>query len=311
VNDGRSTRVFSAGGHTFTCADVIDAARARGDWQVLEAEAIGLLASERELAASGALPSPAQVKAAATSFRYSHNLLSADELEQWLTRRDIGIDEWMGEMRSSLLQPLYDSPTAAPNSAERLYWVHAVCSGKMTAYAQILAEEVAIHLSDQPLTLSADELAALPQKRARFCAARVGESALADAIHSNSVGWTRVDFSTLAHPDEMVVREAALCVRMDGRLLTDVAEDAGVALQDSSILLDDADPSLKSRLLAATVGDIIGPYAAESDHRLVLVVRRASPTSDDLRVRQRAADTIIRRALDAEVNRHVNWHEYV
>lgn len=309
MTDVRGTRVFSAGGHSFTWTEVIDAARIRGDWKLLQKAVIGLLVRERELAEAHALPSTATIQAAARRFRYSRSLLSADELDEWLGRRDVTVDEWMSEMRRSLLDPADDTSTVTIDPAERVYWVHAVCSGKIAMYAQILAEEVAVHLRDQPLTLAPDELAALPRERARYCAARLGDSALLDAIQNNRVGWTRMDFSTLAHADEMVVREAALCVRADGRALTEVAADAGVALQESSIMLDDADPLLTPRLLAATVGELIGPYATELDHRLVLVVRKTLPTLHDPRVRQRAEDTITRNALEAEVNRHVNWHE--
>jgi hypothetical protein len=311
VNDARSSRVFSAGGHTFTWNDVIEAARARGDWAVLQREVLGLLARERDLAAAKSLPSSTHVEAAAKDFRYRHNLLSADELEEWLARRDIGVEEWKSEMRRSLLEPASHSPAATPESAERAYWVHAVCSGKLAIYARTLAEEVAVHLSEQPLTLMADELVAFPQKRARYCAAQLRAGALAEVIRNNSVGWTRLDLRYLAHADETVVREAALCVRVDGRPLADVAEDAGAPLQESRILLDDAEPLLKPRLLAAADGELIGPYATESDHRLVHVVRRIPPTLDDPQVRRRAEDTIIRLALDAEVNRHVNWHDYL
>ena len=59
---------------------MIEAARARGDWAALQGEVVALLTREREPAAADALPSGLQVKAAATEFRYEHNLVSADEL---------------------------------------------------------------------------------------------------------------------------------------------------------------------------------------------------------------------------------------
>ena len=59
---------------------MIEAARARGDWAALQREVVALLTREREPAAADALPSGLQVKAAATEFRYEHNLVSADEL---------------------------------------------------------------------------------------------------------------------------------------------------------------------------------------------------------------------------------------
>lgn len=309
VTHVRHGRVFSAGGHCFTWVEVIEAARGRGDWAALQHHVLKLLARERELAAVGALPSAAEVRAAAAEFRSQHKLLTKDELEEWLHRRDVTVEEWMGEMRRSLLEPAENASAISPEVKDRASWVHAACSGKLAAYAQTLAEEVAVHLSEQPLTLAPGELAALPEKRDRFCLTQLSEPALIAEIDDNKLGWIHLDLRVLIHHDEMVAQEAALCVRMDSREMADVAADAGARLQERSLLLDDAEPILKTRLLAAAPGDLIGPLAIASDHQLMLVVRRVPPSLDDAMVRRRAEETIINRALSAEVNRHVNWHE--
>jgi hypothetical protein len=289
--------------------EVVEWARARGEWEALQQRVGALLARERELVAVGALPSVAQVQAAADNFRDRHNLLTADELEEWLGRHDVSFNDWKGEMLRSLLEPSGDAAAVAPDVAERACWVHGVCSGKLAAYAHTMAEEVAVHLRDQPLTLAPDELAALPEKRERFCADQLRTHALAAEITDNQVGWTRLDLRCLMHSDEMLVREAALCVRLDGRELADVAADAGTELHEISLLLDDAEPLLRTRLLAASPDELIGPVATGGDYRLVLLVRRVAPSLDDPAVRLRAEEAVIKRALAAEVNRQVNWHE--
>jgi hypothetical protein len=311
VSDAREAPVFSAGGHSFTWAEVIEAARGRGDWAALEHQVRGLLAREHELAAAGTLPGAARVRVAANEFRYQHGLISADELQDWLRGRDVGLQEWMAEMRRSLLEP--DAAAAAQQAQpqEREVWVHAVCSGKLAAYARRLAEEVAVHLGEQPLAPAHDDLAALRGEHERFCAAKLTEAALAAEIADNTIGWTGLDIRSLIHHDEMVVREAALCVRQDGRELADVAADAGARLQDSSLLLDDAEPALRTRLMAARSGELLGPLATGDDHRLVLVVRRVPPTRDDPALRRRAEEAIIERALAGEITRQVHWHEYL
>lgn len=309
MTNARNTPVFSAGGHCFTWVEVIEAARARGDWAALQRHVLAVLARESELAATNELPSAVRVQAAARQFRYRHNLISADDLEEWLSRRDITIDEWIAEVRRSLLEPAADVSLSSPEAVERADWVHAICSGKLAAFAKTLAEEVAVHVSEQPLTLARDELAALSEKRERFGAAQVVESTLAREVRDNNVGWTRFDLQYLVHADDMVVREAALCVRLDGRNLGDVAADVGVPLHETSLLLEDAEPVLRTRLIAASPGEVVGPHATESGHQLVHVVRRVPPTLDDAGVRRRAEEAITRRALAAQVNRHVNWHE--
>ena len=305
-----SARVFSAGGHCFTWAEVVGFASARGEWAALQRRVVALLVREQELAAAGALPDAAAMQAAADSFRDRYNVLTADELEQWLARNDVSLQEWKGEMRRSLLEPAADaSAVLSQEVIERACWVHGVCSGKLAAYARTLAEGVAAHLRDQPLTLAPDELAELPEKRRRFCADQLQQPVLAAEISDNLIGWTRLDLRCLVHRDEMVVREAALCVRLDGRELADVAADAAAELHDVSLLLDDAEPRLRTRLLAADPGEVIGPLAAAGAHQLVLVLGRVAPSLDDPMVLRRAEETVIERALATEVSRHVNWHE--
>ena len=304
------TPVFSAGGYRFTWVEVIDAARVRGDWATLQRYVVGQLARERDLSVVGALPTSAETRAAANEFRYQLNLLSADELQEWLARRDISPEEWMAEMRRSLLEPAEPVTAPSPEAVDRVSWVHAVCSGKLFQYAETLAEEVAVHLSEKPLTPPLEALATLGRGRDRFCTAQLHERALAAEIENNKIGWTRLDLRVLIHPDEMVMREAALCVRLDNRELADVAADSGAQLDDVSLLLDDAEPTLRTRLLAASSGELIGPLATKTGHRLVLVLARIPPSMDDPVVRCRAEKAVINRALAAEVNRYVNWHEH-
>lgn len=309
LSTARGARVFSAGGHCFTWVEVVEWARARGEWPALQERVGALVARERELVAADALPGKAQRQAAVDSFCERHNVWTADELEEWLERHDVSFDEWKSEVVRSLLKPSDDAAGVSPDVIERACWVHGVCSGQFAAYARTMAEEFAVHLRDQPLTLAPDELAALPEERERFCADQLRRDVLLAEITENQVGWTRLDLQCLIHSDEMVVREAALCVRLDGRTLADVAADAAAELREASVLIDDADPSLGTRLLAAAPGELIGPAATDGGHQLVLVVRRVAPSLDDAIVRRRAEQAIIKRALAAEVNRHVDWHE--
>ena len=309
VASALDTPVFSAGGYRFTWVEVIEAARVRGDWPALQQHVAGLLRQERDLSAAGALPTADQTRVAATEFRYGLDLLSADELEGWLARHEISVEEWEAEMQRSLLEPANTDADASSGVVERVSWVHAVCSGKLAKYALALAEEVAVQLTEQPSAPPCEDMAALAQTRARFCAAQLQESTLAAEIRNNKIGWTRLDLQLLIHPNEMVVREAALCVQLDERKLVDVAADAGAQLHEISVLVDDAEPALQTRLLAADPGDLIGPLATGADHRLALVLRRIPPSLDDSAVRRRAEETVISRALAGAVNRHVKWHE--
>ncbi|MUL46405.1 hypothetical protein FZI85_08285 [Mycobacterium sp. CBMA293] len=303
------TTVFSAAGHPFTWVEVIDAARVRGEWQALQRQVAGLLSREAELSATDALPTPEATKVAGTAWRYRYRLLSADELKEWLTRYGITVPEWMAEMRRSLTDPADGLAQLPADQFDRACWVHAVCSGVLTDFARVLAEEVAVALAEQPDAAPWDHLAALPDIRKRFCSAQLREPVLAAEVHNNRVGWTSLELQMLIHPDEAVTREAAMCVAVDGRELADVAADAGAQLLQQHLLLDDADPALRTRLLAADTGELVGPLSTGSDHCVGMVLKRLAPSLDDPEVRRRAEDTVLHRALATEVNRHVHWHE--
>jgi hypothetical protein len=100
-------------------------------------------------------------------------------------------------------------------------------------------------------------------------------------------------------------------VTQDGRELADVAVDAGLELRELSCFLEDAEPALRARLLAARPGELIGPLVSGEDHLLVAVLHRTPPTPGDPAVHQRAGEAITRRALAAEVSRQVSWHEHL
>jgi hypothetical protein len=305
------TTVFSAAGHPFTWVEVIDAARVRGEWQALQRQVAGLLSREAELSATDALPTPEATKAAGTAWRYRYRLLSADELKEWLTHYGVTVPEWMAEMRRSLTDPADDLAEVPAEQLDRACWVHAVCSGVLAEHARLLAEEVAVALAEEPGSAPWDDLAALPRIRERFCAAQLRESVLAAEVHNNRVGWTALELQLLTHPDEAVTREAAMCVSVDGRDLADVATDAGAQLQQQRVLLDDAEPALRTRLLAADAGELVGPLSTGADHCVALVLKRLPPSLEDPAVRHRAEGTVLHRALTAEVNRHVHWHEHL
>jgi hypothetical protein len=56
LSTAHSARVFSAGDHCLTRVEVVEWVRARGEWAALQTRVATLLARERELPATGALP---------------------------------------------------------------------------------------------------------------------------------------------------------------------------------------------------------------------------------------------------------------
>jgi hypothetical protein len=308
--------VFSAGGHTFTWGDIVTAARCRGEWQRLETETRERMLAEQVASHDSSLPPAAEVQAAIARLRYRANLLSADELNRWLGRWGISLDEVIAHARRSLLdvgQIDAASATVSSEESERASWVAAVCSGTVVSLANRLAQQVAVHLrqvEEQPPGPTDDELAAAARADVtRFAAQQVTEAALAAETAANLVEWTHVQCRYLALAGEMAAREAALCVRTDGRSIEDVAVDAGVPVNDRGFYVEDVDPSLRGQLLAAAPGQLLGPVPVADQHWLILISDRVPATLADPAVRARAQRRVSERVVTNEVNRRVRWHE--
>jgi hypothetical protein len=313
----RDVRVFSASERDYSWGDVIAAARGWGEWQTLEQRTRGLIARERQALAAGEVPSHAEVVAAANAVRRQRRLLAADEIRRWLGRWGITVEEWMGYIRRSLiaasLSPEAEADAEVEGDLAVAVWVDAVCSGSLAALANRLAERVAVQvrLADgRDGSPTIEELVARGDEIRTFCDGLVTAPALAQEVSSNLIGWTRIDCRYLAGGEVSVLREAALCVSEDGQGLAAVATQAGLRLHTESFYLDDVEPTLRARLIAATCGELVGPVAvSDGGYWLVVVDDRVPADVDDDVLRERARHRIIERAIRTEVSRSVTWHE--
>jgi hypothetical protein len=315
----RDARVFSAAERDYSWADVIVAARGWGEWQALEQRTRGLIARERRALAADEAPSRAEVTAAANAFRQQRRLLASDEIRQWLARWGITVQEWMGHIRRSLIAESTSAEARGEADPEvegdlgAAVWVDAVCSGSLAAFATRLAERVAVQVrladgGDSSPTI--EELVARGDEIRTFCDRQVTDAALAEEVSTNLIGWMRIDCRYLVNGEVPVLREAALCVSEDGRGIADVATQAGLRLHTGRFYLDDVEPALRARLLAASPGELVGPVAmGGGEHWLLFVDDRVPASVGDGVLRERARERIIERAISAEVSRSVRWHE--
>jgi hypothetical protein len=105
-----------------------------------------------------------------------------------------------------------------------------------------------------------------------------------------------------------MAREAALCVRDDGTQLDEVAANANVALQNAAIYLDEVEPTLRDRFLAAEKGALIGPLNWANAFGLFLVEDKIIPAVEDPAIKRRAQESLLQRAVNREINNRVKWH---
>ncbi len=150
---GDSARgLFSVGQQTYELGDVIVAAIVRGDWSALEARLRQGLAGVRQVA-SGAAVAAADLEEAAREFRYSHDLLSVQDTEDWLERAGLTFEDWArfiersacwGTNVQGMDQAVRES-SIDPDEVRQNIYAEAVCSGDLDRFSLVLAGRAALH----------------------------------------------------------------------------------------------------------------------------------------------------------------------
>ena len=123
--------VFTVDGAPYSWGDVLLSAELSGALEELTE------ATRRGLSAAGPRLESDAIRAAAAQFRYDRNLLSAEELQAWLTRWQLELDDWMEHLRRMLLREQRAGPLA-PADGQRTLAAAAARSG---VPAKTLADE--------------------------------------------------------------------------------------------------------------------------------------------------------------------------
>lgn len=340
--------VYSVKGETYCWRDIILSAVRRGDWQAVERRARIGAASVRHADATGvALPTGA-LEMAARDFRYARDLVTAQSMEEWLTRREIEVPEWTAYLRRELQRARAVADTedllarypVAEEEAIRLTMVDATCGPHLDTWARTLARHSAAHASfatlpptqeapsvghdelDSPhpipvsvigsdqllLHASARRLTAIDESMRAFRAATLTERAVQDYANGRQLDWMRFDCRVLAFPREEMAAEAALLLREDGEGFTGVYQVAHTEPRSARFFLDQIDEPLRDHFLGSRPGDLIGPVRIGAEHVLYQVEEKVLPSIRDKDVRQRAEDAVLGLALDQRVEQHVVWN---
>lgn len=318
VPAGRS--LFTVAGRTYAWEDVLLAAELRGELGDLERQTRQGLACLRRLAAdAGALPAET-LRAAATVFRYERSLLAAEELEAWLDARGLTVSDWNDYLRRLLLRERWVDEleriefefAVGGEEVEAALPAEAVCTGFLRRAAERLAEDAALAAADGALEDSPDRttlIAALARGADAVRARAPSPPEVEREVAAHALDWIRIEAETLELADADAAREAALCVRIDCRPLSDVADECGVPANALVLYLGDADPELRATLLSASPGELIGPVERGAGHMLLQLRAKAEPSADDPELGRRAAAVLVARAVERELRDRVLWHE--
>jgi hypothetical protein len=312
--------LFTVAGRTYAWDDVLIAAELRGEIRALERQTREGLACVRRLAVEpDALPAET-LRAAATAFRHEHNLLAGDELEAWLADRALVVADWNGYLRRLLLRERWAAEleriesefAVGDEEVEAALAAEAVCTGFLRRAVERLAEDVALVAAEDAVEDAGDRTAfiAALTREAEAVRARVpNPTDVEREVAAHTLDWIRVEADTLELGEAEAAREAALCVRVDGRSLTDVGDDCGVPASALVLYLGDAEPALRAALVSASAGELIGPVEREAGHLLLQVQAKTAPSAADPELGRRAAAVLAARAVERELRDRVLWHE--
>ena len=144
--------VFSVAERTYSWADVVLAAKLWDEWDAVETRTLVGVACLSHAGRSGTMLDERDVEAAATEFRYEHDLISGDEMKAWLARWGLTAKEWKEYVRWTLLRDGPSAPSAEVLDRESIaadlvssrIWVEAICSGDLARFARALAGRAAV-----------------------------------------------------------------------------------------------------------------------------------------------------------------------
>src|SRR5262245_26992531 len=142
--------IFVCGDRSYTVRDVIDAALFRGELEMEWKNLLRLLAAEKKADEQDLEMDDDDIDAAAERFRYDHDLITAEETEQWLVERGLALGDFSGFFVRHFwgeqwedIEPAVIDYLSAPNEMRELLTNELILTGELDRMAQRLSWRVA------------------------------------------------------------------------------------------------------------------------------------------------------------------------
>jgi hypothetical protein len=155
--------IFTCGNESYAVRDLLDSALIRGDLASAWQELVRLVACEKQAVGLDLKADEPAIDAATQAFRYKHDLITAEETEQWLEGWAIELGDfidyfvrgyWGRTAPITGLRVLHESVIAepidylsAPADMRELFRVHLILSGELTSIATRSSWRAAGHRS--------------------------------------------------------------------------------------------------------------------------------------------------------------------
>lgn len=336
--------VFTCGDNSYTDRDVIDAALFRGEldsaWKQL------LRGVECENQSGDADMDDATIDAAVEKFRYDHDLITAEEVEQWLEARGLTMDDfgeyfgrqyWVGKLPQTQPPQAVDY-VSAPDEMRALLRAELILTGEFDRMAARLSWFVAGGQDVKDDVDLANERAEF-FKRAGLSDATLGNwlSGLGrdeqwlnamlrlEAIHNRirteiltpqnrqremsslRLPLTRLDVEMMELESKDAASEASLCVTVDGLTMEEVAKEGRYPFRNQQLLVEDVEPDLQQKFLSVPAGSVIEPIPRGDGFQLCRIVKKTEPNPEDPIVQERVDKRLLDLHFSKLVGAHIQW----
>lgn len=338
---------FIVGDRQYLWLDVVLAAMWRGEWAAFETRLREGLACETYADETDDPVEQAMVDAATAEFRYDRELITAEETEAWIAAAGLSLESWSRYFVRQALRARWADRLAeilaghAPDDDAVVGELpaEAICSATLRQLANALAGRAAVSvdqaasgrpeaperdrervravvdnhrvLLDQLVTDDhAARLSHIAGLHAAFEYATVKAltpQAIESQVETNRLDWMRVDLERLPFPDESMVRETRLCCQEDGLSLVQLAARIDRHVQSEAVRLDACESDLRTLLLSAEPGELLGPLPVAETFQALVVLHKHLPVADDPEVRQLAEAAVVAAMLRQAESLHVRW----
>jgi hypothetical protein len=309
--------IFSVGKFDYRWEDVLLAARQSREWVTLQENIRKELACLRKVEDNDGLD-PIEVDQASADFRYSRDLISAEDMEAWLEQRHITTEEWIEYIERQLLLKKYldqineiliEFPVNDDDVQDAIF-VEGLCLGFFGKIAKRLAGRAAVADALQPEEEKSDpvDFEKMETFFESFRSQVITPEAVEQEIQSHILDWTKFELQCINFPDEQMIREAIFCVKEDGSSLPEIAAQTKARYWMNTLYLEDLEPDLRDSFAGSQVGELLGPYPFDEGFVLYCVSEKIIPSVDTESIRTRAGNNVLQKSLAHEINNRVKWH---
>ena len=344
---GENLKVLTVGPASYSVREVIDAAFFRGELQPAWLALLQMIACEKHAGDEGREADDSAVDSAAQTFRYDHDLITAEETERWLAERGLTLSDFsdyfvrhywretLGEMRGEQV-----SLHAAPSEMRELLVAELMLSGEMARFAKQLSWRLAAAAASDGTEPSVEETYATREEfverlhpmgfaewkvsaglddewvnrmavlEANFrihCEGILTPQARQRELATLRLQLTVFELEVIELDSRDAAQEALLCVRDDEMSMEQVAAEGRYPFRREERLLEDIPPDVQQRFLSASAGDLMPPMELDGGYRLCRISGKREPDPADPSVRSRVDQRLLDRHFTELASRHVRW----